>query len=356
MDYMDSGYANECKKLILDTFSSKKTVLELAQKLVHTEKLLNKTAAKNSNEKIIILINYNVVKELAFIDINGTYSFEIDEDYDGGPGAVYAKLDFETIYDFLQEIDVFSIEYIPFLNMFNIKTIPYIEHIIANYPVQVFNSYTSTMETGDASTNTCFDYLHQFRYWWQKSKAENYRTLGKNQIKTLANSMIPIAVFTEQTDSTVGAIIQECIRKTVLQEHFAIDMFERTSKKTNKVTMTTIYWVSFKNALDFLDTMDYKKLSPVTILETLLANFGYIVSPLCEVGSKQYEQTVDEFGIDRFIRLNPIASQQVISPKDIDIAECYDEANIFDNYYEEDNDYDYKDVENGQPLLEGLID
>lgn len=342
----DQAYKEQCREILLGNHSVPRTALEVAQKLMRLEKLIPKHVIHDSGERINILVNYDRIKELSAVNVDGVYSIEIDEDYDEEARLVYYKLELSTIMQVLEDIRIYSIEYIPLIGAFNIKTVPFIEHTIENYTMQLVDRI-NTADGGKLSTQTCLDYVHQFAHWWNGAKASGFRTLARPQAMKIISGMIPIAVSMEDTDTVISDIIQKCVKHTVLQEHFHVTTSEKKTR-TGLSYMTIIYWVSFKNALEFLGTTDYRKLSPIAILETLLANFGYANSPLCQKGEKEYSMVIDDYGIERFTRLDNVEYTNTLPPQELELTTLEDMEGLLDDLTD--------DLEDADGLLDGILD
>lgn len=371
---IDSAITKECLNTLLSNHSVEREAFDVAQVLVKLEKLLPKEIYRTLGaNKMVIFVNYNIVPDLTMVDLKG-----VTISYVQGNGIVHEELTTGDIVYALERLEIYSLEYIPIMNALNIKTVPYIKQIAEKYPKQLssaIDEYLTLEEeffpnnksdlmkeklSTNITTNVCWDYLQQFNRWWSVLREENYALIGKGQIKKLVNHLIPIAIFTDQDSTALGKVIQECVKKTVLQEHFYMEMFERSSKKTGITNMITIYWVSFKNAMEFLDTDNYRALSPVTILETLLANFGYVESNLCGLNQKQYSRQVDQYGIERYTRLNPVAinnNQELLPLNDIDLDLDYllGEYSDINDVMNSNGDFTFKDATKDSGLLEDII-
>lgn len=374
MNIIDSTITKECLDTLLANHSVERTAFDVAQLLYKLEKFLPKEVYKTlGTSKMLIFVNYKIVPNLTMVDLKG-----VTISYVQGNGIVHEEVNIAQLIDTLEELEIFSLEYIPLMNALNIKTIPYIRQIAKKYPKQLSNAIEESQSTDlvktqnrkpfikpgslstNISTNICYDYLKQFSHWWKILKDENYSLIGKSQIKRLVSHMIPIAIFTERDDTSIGKVIQECIQQTILQEHFHMDMFERHSKKTGITTMVTIYWVSFKNAMEFLDTDKHTVLSPITILETLLANFGYVESNLCALNQKQYIKNIDQYGIERFVRLNPVThdtNQADLPTEDlsIDLESLLGDYSDINDSMTSNEEFTFKEMGDTSGLLDDII-
>ena len=304
-DYKLEHYRKTYKREYLGGYSCEKKAFDYAVQLskLHSSKLLTSSELNSMTGMLLVTVdynyNYNIVTATGESS-TGIYSIDkknmyevtfVDED------VAYKPLAVEHIIDFLEKTEIYLVEFLPHLGIFNIKTKHYIEKSIEKYPEQ----FAMIASIEDKNLTTCEDYLIQYKMFWKLCKSQNYAPIGSSRVAMINRGLIPLAHFIGGYITIAKSIIEDCIAKCVLKEHFKLDISDKIRRADENYT--TIYWVSFKNAVEFMDMVEYTKLSPPDILETLLANYGYIESNLCGNGEKIYEEYIDEFGIKRARRL-----------------------------------------------------
>lgn len=351
MSYLNEKYLEDCKKTCYDYYFDKyvaeDTAFNLAMKFKKLDKVLSSYELDALVSAAIITIDYNYTYDLITADgsnSEGTYAIDKRGFYElkmyTNAPPDYIEVDLKVIANFLEQIEAYTFEYLPELGIFNIKTVAHIKSMIEKYPKQVFD----IIEFGDNTITTCEDFLTQFRIFWLICKSQYYGTLSRTRKYYIKKGMVPIARYSGASASLIAPMVEECISKTVLYEHFKRDkQFRSDTTNSNEGgdgATDIIHWVSFKSVINFLETTTHKPIHPPEVLEILLANFGLVKSNLCKENEREYEKYIDQFGLVKYNRIN--------KPEEAPIQYSIDN----------DIDNDGSDVEELSDLssLEGLFD
>lgn len=322
MEYLEQHYKDSCIKHFFDNYVAEDVAFNLGMKLKQIDKVLSKQDLDNITSPVIITVDYNSSYNLLKADGSadyGTYALDKRGFYElimyENASPEYSKIELPGIVEFLESIEAYTFEYITGLGIFNIKTASYLRTMIDKYPKQVFES----IEIGDETITTCEDHLTQFKIFWMICKSQNYAIFNRARKSSLQRGLIPIARFVGRDTTIVSPIILDCISKTILQEHLKVDK-SFPDKRLDGI-FDTIYWVSFKTVVEFLNKAKNEAIHPPEILEILLSNFGYVDSNLCTKNEKLYEKYIDQYGLPRFKNLNADVQEQVSNNSILDSIE-----------------------------------